>query len=67
MKKELIKGYEAIQNSIKKKGTDNYLFPWNDIDDSGIKTKNFCKSLLKFELDQNSILQMLVGHGELGI
>lgn len=62
VKKELIKSYEAIQNSIKKKGTDNYLFPWNDIDDSGIKTKNFCKSLLKFELDQNSILQMLVGH-----
>lgn len=51
-----------LQNSIKKKGTDNYLFPWNDIDDSGIKTKNFCKNLLKFELDQNSILQMLVGH-----
>ena len=62
VKKELIKNYEAIQNSIKKKGTDNYLFPWNDIDESGIKTKNFSKNLLKFELDQNSILQMLVGH-----
>lgn len=62
VKEELIKSYEAVQNSIKKKGTDDYLFPWNDIDDSGIKTKNFCKNLLKFELDQNSILQMLVGH-----
>ena len=54
--------YELLQHVIKKKGTDDYLFPWNDIDDSGIKTKNFCKNLLKFELDQNSILQMLVGH-----
>ncbi len=62
VKKELIKSYEVIQNSIKKKGTDDYLFPWNDIDESGIKTKNFSKNLLKFELDQNSILQMLVGH-----
>ena len=62
VKKELIKNYDAVQNSIKKKGTDNYLFPWNDIDESGIKTKNFRKELLKFELDQNSILQMLVGH-----
>ena len=62
VKKELIRSYEAIQNSIKKKGTDGYLFPWNDIDESGIKTKNFSKNLLRFELDQNSILQMLVGH-----
>ena len=62
VKKELMKSYEAVQNSIKKKGTDNYIFPWNDIDESGIKTKNFSKNLLKFELDQNSILQMLVGH-----
>ncbi|MDE6520049.1 MAG: ATP-binding protein [Ruminococcus sp.] len=62
VKKELIRSNEVIQNSIKKKGTDDYLFPWSNIDESGIKTKNFSKKLLKFELDQSNILQMLVGH-----
>jgi len=59
---ELKNSYELIQAAIKKQGTSNYLFPWREIDDKGIKTKNFSNHLLKFELDQNNILQMLVGH-----
>lgn len=62
VKSELRTSYDIIQTSIKKQGTDMYLFPWKDIDDSGIETKNFGNHLLKFELDQNNILQMLVGH-----
>ncbi len=61
-KLELKNSYELIQAAIKKQGTSNYLFPWKEIDDKGIKTKNFSNHLLKFELDQNNILQMLVGH-----
>lgn len=59
---QLKSSYELVQASTKKQGTTNYLFPWKDIDDKGIKTKNFSNHLLKFELDQNNILQMLVGH-----
>jgi|GEM_PF-3140191 len=59
---QLKQSYELVQASAKKQGTTNYIFPWKDIDDKGIKTKNFSNHLLKFELDQNNILQMLVGH-----
>lgn len=62
VKSELRTSYDIIQTSIKKQGTDMYLFPWKDVDDSGIETKNFGNHLLKFELDQNNILQLLVGH-----
>lgn len=59
---QLKSSYELIQASAKKQGTSSYLFPWKEIDDKGIKTKNFGNYLLRFELDQNNILQMLVGH-----
>lgn len=62
VKKELKTCHDLIAMSIKKQGTKEYLFPWKGIDDSNIKTKNFKNQLLKFELEQNSILQMLVGH-----
>lgn len=62
VKSELKSSYDLVQNSIKKHGTINYMFPWLNIDDEGIKTKEFQRKLLKFELDQNNILQMLVGH-----
>lgn len=61
-KEELKLSHELIQNSIKKQGTKNYLFPWINIDDDSIKTKDFERKLLKFELNQANILQMLVGH-----
>lgn len=59
---ELKTSYELIQKSMKKHRTVNYQFPWIAIDDEGIKTKDFERNLLKFELNQGSILQMLVGH-----
>lgn len=59
---ELKNSYELVQASAKKQGTNDYQFPWRKIEDKGIKTKNFSNHLLKFELDQNNILQMLVGH-----
>lgn len=59
---ELKNSYELIQAAMKKQGTTAYFFPWKEIDDKGIKTKNFSNHLLKFELEQNNILQMLVGH-----
>ena len=62
VKQELKYCYEIIQDATKKEGTGDYLFPWKDIDDSKIVTKNFSKKLLSFTLDQNSILQLLVGH-----
>ena len=61
-REQLRNSYEWIQAAIKKQGTSDYIFPWRDIDDKGIETKNFSNHLLKFELDQNNILQMLVGH-----
>ncbi len=62
VKQELKYCYEIVQDAAKREGTSNYLFPWKDIDDSKIFTKKFKKNLLSFELDQNSILQLLVGH-----
>lgn len=62
VRQELRTSYDWIQSSMKKQGTKDYLFPWKEIDDKGIKTKNFSDHLLKFELDQSSILQLLVGH-----
>ena len=62
VRQELKYCYEIAQDATKKEGTSNYLFPWKDIDDSKVFTKKFKKNLLSFELDQNNILQLLVGH-----
>lgn len=62
VKKELKYCYEIVQEAAKTEGTNDYLFPWKEIDDSKVSTKNFKNKLLSFELDQNSILQLLVGH-----
>ncbi|WP_159523883.1 HD domain-containing protein [Sunxiuqinia indica] len=40
----------------------NYEFPWRDIDDSSIETKDFEKRQFEFILDQTRILDLLVGH-----
>ena len=48
VKSELKSSYDLVQNSIKKHGTINYMFPWLNIDDEGIKTKEFQRKLLKF-------------------
>lgn len=62
VKQELKYCYEIVQDAAKREGTSDYVFPWKDIDDSKIFTKKFSKKLLSFELDQNSILQLLVGN-----
>lgn len=40
----------------------NYEFPWKNIDDSSIETKDFEKKQFEFILDQTRILDLLIGH-----
>lgn len=61
-KKELKNNYELVKKSIKYRGTDKYQFHWKEIDDTNIQTTGFEPRQLKFNLDQASILQLLVGH-----
>ena len=42
--------------------SNNYLFPWSDIDTSRVLAEGFEKSKLKFEIDQKNILRLLTGH-----
>lgn len=46
--------YEANQN--------DYLFPWDGISRERIVTEGFNAEKLKFELDQDNILKLLIGH-----
>ena len=62
MKQELKKNYEWVQASIRKEGTVDYLYPWQEVDDEKIETLGFEPHQLQFTVDQNSILQLLVGH-----
>ncbi|UPL48521.1 HD domain-containing protein [Hymenobacter sublimis] len=59
---ELKKSYDWVKKASKQQGTHDYIFPWNDIDDSGIETEGFERKLFEFKLDQSKILQLLVGH-----
>lgn len=61
-KKEIKQSYNLIQKAIKTQGAYDYNFPWNDIDDNNIETLGFERKLLQFNLDQNNILRLLVGH-----
>lgn len=61
-RKELESNYNIIQNSIKMQGTEEYQFPWRDIDDKNIRTSGFEPKQLQFTLEQDNILQLLVGH-----
>ena len=42
--------------------SNDYLFPWTDIDSSRIQAEGFSKSKLRFEIDQQNILRLLTGH-----
>lgn len=42
--------------------SNNYFFPWYDIDTSRIQAEGFSKSKLRFEIDQQNILRLLTGH-----
>jgi len=59
--KELKENYKYNETANKRFGI-NYIYPWKNIDDSQIETKDFEKNQLEFVLDQNKILDLLVGH-----
>lgn len=50
-----------INEIAKKKYASKYDYPWKDIDDSTIQTKNFERRQLAFSIDQNKVLSLLVG------
>lgn len=59
--KELRRTREICKESSRKRN-DGYCFPWDGIDRDKIETKGFCSEKLKFELDKDSILKLLIGH-----
>lgn len=59
--KELIKTYKCCADSNRIKG-NNYYFPWDGIDRTNIETNGFNAEKLKFELDKDNILKLLIGH-----
>lgn len=61
-KKEILKCNEIITKSQKSEGTNEYKFPWNNIDDSAITAVGFETKKLQFTIAQENILQLLVGH-----
>lgn len=61
-KKEIQKCNQIVLKLAKTEGTDNYKFPWKDIDETSITTVGFETKKLHFTLAQESILQLLVGH-----
>ena len=61
-RKELNKCCEIVEKAQKREGATWYEFPWREIDESQIEVKGFEKKKLQFTIDQDNILQMLVGH-----
>lgn len=61
-RKELGKCYEIVEKAQKREGTVGYEFPWMEIDESQIEVNGFEKKKLQFSIDQDNILQLLVGH-----
>lgn len=62
MRKEIQRCYRWIQLAIEHEGTDQYCYPWQYVDDDKIETIGFEPHKLFFTVDQDSILQLLVGH-----
>lgn len=60
-RKELEYDYK-LNELAKKTQASIYDFPWKYIDDSSIKANGFEKKQFEFKLDQNRILNLLVGH-----
>lgn len=56
-----LKNSYRINEIARKKYASSYDFPWKDIDDSSIQTKNFERKQLSFTIDQNKVLSLLVG------
>lgn len=59
--REQLKNNHRLNEIAKKKHASKYDFPWKDIDDSTIQTKNFERRQLSFTIDQNKVLSLLVG------
>lgn len=59
---ELIRCNGIAEKAKKAEGTTNYDFPWQGIDESQIIANGFETKKLQFVLDQENILQLLVGH-----
>ncbi|WP_286734034.1 MULTISPECIES: HD domain-containing protein [Sphingobacterium] len=59
--KQLKENYKLNELCNKKYNT-TYQYPWKNIDDSKIETKNFEKKQFEFILDQTKILNLLIGH-----
>lgn len=59
---ELVKCHSIVEKAAKTEGATNYRFPWVRIDESNIETIGFETKKLQFVLEQESILQLLVGH-----
>lgn len=56
-----LRNNNRINEIAKKRFASQYDFPWKDIDDSTIQTKNFERRQLSFTIDQNKVLGLLVG------
>ncbi|MCD6019084.1 MAG: Chaperone protein HtpG [Bacteroidetes bacterium] len=59
--KQLKENFKYNELANKQSGL-NYQYPWRNIDDSSIETKDFEKRQFEFILDQTKILDLLVGH-----
>ena len=56
-----LKNSFRLNEIARKRHASLYDFPWKDIDDSSIQTKNFERKQLSFTIDQNKVLSLLVG------
>ena len=59
---ELARSFNLVNKMSEYLGSKTYEFPWKHIDDKKIRTVGFDQNKLSFELDQNNILELLVGH-----
>lgn len=59
--KELIETNKICRDSSKR-NNDKYTFPWDGIDREKIRTIHFSAEKLRFELDKDNILKLLIGH-----
>lgn len=59
--REELKNNHRLNEIAKKKYASKYDYPWKDIDDSTIQTKDFERRQLSFTIDQQKILSLLVG------
>jgi molecular chaperone HtpG len=61
VRKQLQQTHAWAELANNEQGT-SYSFPWRDINDENVHTQGFERELFQFNLDQNKILNLLVGH-----